>query len=238
MTSQPAWMSNDPRLTDIQIAGSNKTSLESRFRRGLGHRSLAEEFKRWENHRYGASRLQKPVKPNKKFGHIKEYVRLNSYRFGDNDNTAYEGIKHGLKLLHCESLLGGIGFSVILVFHYDNLRHVRYPELKDLKEAIQRQDSVVEFVRQKSDWFGRCQSSYNGKCSPSNLSIANPPIEWYESNRKKRKQIPSSSLPKYLKPREPHHAPFGTLMATQQTDTACRSTPAEVEALTNADKSE
>jgi hypothetical protein len=167
-TSKPEWMGEDPRIVDIQIAGvTSKTTANHKFRRGLSQRSLAIEFDDWEINAYGISstkeRATNPsVQSIRKFGHIKEFLEANTRRF-QNLGAARDGIEHGIKLLVCEMLVGGIGISAILIFRFSSLRALKYEELNDLKDAIEKQGSVKELAGQKADWLRQCQSEYDGK---------------------------------------------------------------------------
>ena len=141
-------------------------SWETRFRRGLSQRSLAIEFDKWESEAYQTSRVRQraenpSTEPSRKLGHITEYLKLNTSRFR-NLATAREGIEHGMKLLVCELLLGGIGFSAILIFQHDSLRTVKYLELKNLQNAIEQEDSIMSLAEEKANWFGHCQNKYDG----------------------------------------------------------------------------
>ncbi len=167
-TSKAEWMAEDPRIVDIQIAGvTSKPTENHQFRRGLSQRSLALEFDDWETNTHGISstkaRATDPsVQPIRKLGHITEFLEANSRRF-HNLGAARDGIEHGIKLLVCEILLGGIGVSAILIFRFSSLRALKFEELNDLKDAIEEQGSVKELAGQKAGWLRQCQSEYHGK---------------------------------------------------------------------------
>lgn len=167
VASEPVWRNDDPRVVDLQIAGDSKPSANTKFRRGLSQRSLAIEFDDWERKTHDASILREratnpSVEPSRKLGHITEFLNANKRRF-NNPVAARGGIEHGLKLLVSETLLGGIGYSAILIFHYGKFRAVKYAEFNNLKDAIKKSDSIKKLAEQKADWFGQCQSIYNGK---------------------------------------------------------------------------
>jgi len=167
-TSEAEWMAEDPRIVDIQIAGvTSKPTANHKFRRGLSQRSLALEFDDWEINTHGISstkeRATNPsVQSIRKLGHITEFLEANPRRF-HNLGAARDGIEHGIKLLVCEMLMGGIGVSAILIFRFSSLRALKYEELNDLKDAIEKQGSVKELAGQKADWLRQCQSEYDGK---------------------------------------------------------------------------
>lgn len=166
-TSEPAWRKDDPRIVDLQIAGDSKPSANIKFRRGLSQRSLAIEFDDWEWKTHRTSILKEratnpSVEPSRKLGHITGFLNANRHRF-HNLVAARAGIEHGLKLLVSETLLGGIGYSAILIFRYGKFRAVKYAEFNDLKDAIKKSNSIKKLAEQKADWFGQCQSIYDGK---------------------------------------------------------------------------
>ena len=165
--SEPVWRNDDPRVVDLQIAGDLKPSTNTKFRRGLSQRSLAIEFADWERKTHGTSILKEratnpSVEPSRKLGHITEFLNCNTHRF-HNLVAARAGIEHGLKLLVSETLLGGIGYSAILIFRYGEFRAVKYAELNGLTDAIKKSESIKRLAEQKAEWFGQCQSIYNGE---------------------------------------------------------------------------
>ena len=148
ITSRPEWAADDPRIVNIQIAGGSKLSNITKFRRGLSQRSLAIEYYDWESNAYGISVVQQrandpSVQLSRKLGHVTEFLDTNMHRF-HNSKAARDRIKHGIKLLICEELLGGIGISAILVFRFSSLRSLKYKDLKGLKDAVEEQDLTEE----------------------------------------------------------------------------------------------
>ena len=167
LMSEPMWRNDDARLIDLQVAGDSNPSTNTKFRRGLSQRSLAFEFADWERKTHGTSILNERatnpmVEPSRKLGHITEFLNANTHRF-HNGVAARAGIEHGLKLLVSETLLGGIGYSAILIFRYGKFRAVKYAHFNDLKDAINKSESIKKLAEQKAEWFGQCQSIYNGE---------------------------------------------------------------------------
>lgn len=77
---------NDPRISDLNIAGSRNISPIARLRRGLSQRSLATEFDKWEQASYGTSTVKKQasrsaLEPGRKLGHVTEFLEFNEHRF-------------------------------------------------------------------------------------------------------------------------------------------------------------
>lgn len=166
-TCEPIWTIDDPRVVDLQIAGGSQSSPTTKLRRGLSQRSLAAEFDDWERNTYGTSKVEArsshpSVEPSRKLGHIAKFLDHNRDRF-HNISAARAGIEHGIKLLICETLLGGVGLSAILVFQYTRFREIKFEELDGLKDAIKGADRVRKFAEEKADWFDHCQRDYNGR---------------------------------------------------------------------------
>lgn len=168
VNQEPEWMYDDPRLVDLQIAGDGRqSSLMIKFRRGLSQRSLAIEFDDWGETTYGKSiveeRASNPsLAPSRRLGHIAKFLDVNRHRFHD-ILTARIGIEHGIKLLTCERLLGGTGFSAIFMFRYTRIRKIKYEELAALKDKIEGSVSIKDLAKRKAEWIDHCQGLYDGK---------------------------------------------------------------------------
>ena len=164
---EPEWKTGDPRLVDLQIGGDRTQTPITKLRRGLSQRSLAVEFDDWESQTYQTSRLgvrtnTPSEEPSRKLGHITEFLETNQDRFHNNQSVS-KGIEHGIKLLVCENLLGGMGFSAIFIFRYTDLRKIKYEELNSLRDLITSSDPIKKLAERKANWFSACQRDYNSK---------------------------------------------------------------------------
>ena len=91
-----------------------------------------------------------------------EYLNHNTHRF-KNQETAREGIQHGIKMLVCETLLGTITISAILCFKYCQFHAVKFEELRSLMTMMDQTEWIKELLVDRSgDWFDNCQKKYNG----------------------------------------------------------------------------
>lgn len=225
VTSEPEWAADDPRIVDIQIAGGSKPSNIVKFRRGLSQRSLAIEYRDWESNAYGISSVEQrandpSVQLSRKLGHVTKFLEANMHRFY-NSEAARDGIEHGIKLLVCEELLGGIGISAILFFRFSSLRSLKYEELKGLKDVIEEQDSdsIKKLAGQKADWLRQCQSQYDGKWLWLCVCTTNFAAAWCKKvtrqPTKRRCPSGSSSQHKRIKPGRPHGALCRSLVSCQ-----------------------
>ena len=161
---QPAWMTDDPRVVDLVLPEGDH-SPTAKFRRALSQRSLAVEFDAWEQKNYGVSKVNEGVKDTCKqtYGHISKFFEFNRERFGtERKEVVRKGVEHGVKLLMCDRLLGGTGFSAILMFQSRRLRHVKFEDLKSLRDIISGSD-IQKLAEQKGEWLNHCQDDYEGK---------------------------------------------------------------------------
>ena len=168
--SAPEWTKEDPRIVDLQISKKQKASLEARLgmklRALLSQRSLAKEFQVWER-----SSSKGKAKGAKRLGQVKSFISVNANRFFDR-SAARNGIQHGLKLFKCEKLLGGVGFSAILILYREKIRMLKDEHLINLKHAIDAQhknaisktDSIEELAKHQEQWLNERQTEYNGIC--------------------------------------------------------------------------
>ncbi|KAL9613098.1 MAG: hypothetical protein Q9167_002355 [Letrouitia subvulpina] len=158
---EPSWVDDDPRVVDIQVASLESTSVQ-RFRRGLSQRSLALQFDSWEKATYQKSTIDERMK-DLGFKHrvIKRF--LNDSRIRDK-KVAHMGIRHGIKLLICERLLGGAGYTAILIFKYRDMHFLRYEHLHKFVHAIQSSEAIVKVADQQAQLLNRCQSDYEAWC--------------------------------------------------------------------------
>lgn len=145
----------DPRTVDLQLE-TQRPSLEAKFREGLGLRSLANEFNEWENRVYGWSKSSVQPSSSRRYGHVKEYLECNTYRF-TKQAMIRGGIQQGIKMLICERLLGNRPISVILCFKTRRLHAVKFEELDTLITIIKQKEWIEELLCQKADWFDDCQ---------------------------------------------------------------------------------
>ena len=166
----------DPRVVDLQL-DKHLQSDSLKFRKGLSQRSLATEYVQWEDCTYRSSRVSELAKDlstaqETHAGHIQEYLDLNSHRFINKEVTR-AGLKHGIKLLVLERLLGQRAISAILSFKYTLFRAVKYEDLNSLVRGIDQIRWILELVEKKADWFDSCQNQYNSMFSLLELAQLN-----------------------------------------------------------------
>lgn len=178
------WIKDDdPRAVDLAAAYRNPSPM-AKFRRGLSQRSLATEFDKWEQTTYETSKVKQLTiyasESSRKLGHITEFVDKNKHRFHDR-SMARAGIAHGIKLLVCETILSGIGFSAIFIFEYSRFRSVKFEDLYSLKDAVRDANKIQRLADQKADWLECCQRNYDGEWLLPSIELANGLIAWSKS---------------------------------------------------------
>lgn len=159
------WTEEDPRINDIKFCSGNR-SLPASFHRGLGQRSLADEYDKWEQKNYNTSRISELCKglsaADDKNGHMSEFVKANPYRFKD-ENSATHGIKHGIRLLVFERTYEYSGVSALLIPVYSLFRKVKYANYPSLKRLLEKVPRLNKLAEEKCSWLMNCQERYNGK---------------------------------------------------------------------------
>lgn len=161
------WTHEDPRVIDIRFC-TRSHSLDAKFRRGLGQRSLAQEYDEWEKKTFRTSRvltLYRDITAAEDLnGHINQFLSVNNHRFKDK-NTALHGIKHGIRLLVFERIYDNIGISSILIPLYSHFRGIKYKTFKTLKNLLQASFLWDSLARDKYLWLEKCQHRYDGEFS-------------------------------------------------------------------------
>lgn len=104
-----------PCVVDLRI-DSGRSSLGTKFRKGLSQRSLAAEYNQWELDGYEFSGVDKLTRDQslsgtRKGSQIDEPLDENKHRFHDVAATKTR-IKHGIKLLTFERVWGRQGFQL------------------------------------------------------------------------------------------------------------------------------
>jgi len=157
------WAGTDLRVHDIRL-GATRHDLTTKFRKGLGERSLALEYHEWEMQEFQCSRL---VELCKDPGNCKKVINGNITSFLTARNLpdlecVQKGIRHGTKLLLLENLVGTPGTSVLLFFAFGKFREVKYPNMSDLAESMRKHVWIPKLVRKLEPWFQNCWAVYDG----------------------------------------------------------------------------
>lgn len=156
------WEETDWRIVDIRLDKGNSPPT-SKFRKGLGQRSLALQFEDWEIRNHQTSRIQwllndTDASADVGDGYISEFLAANSL---PNKEWVRHAIKHGIKLALFERMTRMVGISALLFFCYSKFRGIRYHELGHLQQELATNGWVIDTATTCADWFDACQNAYN-----------------------------------------------------------------------------
>ena len=157
------WQNTDIRVHDIRL-GATKHNLLTKFRKGLGERSLALQFHNWELQHFQTSRLsvlaadQHTCKEHTE-GRIPQFLNTHDL---PKLSCVTKGIQHGTKILIFERVMETMGISAILFFCFSQFRAIPYLDLQTLKAEIERSVWIGTLAKSISTWFQQCILDYEG----------------------------------------------------------------------------
>lgn len=164
-----SWQDADIRVLDIRL-GATKQSPLTKFRKGLGERSLAFQFHEWETQTFGRSRLydlrDNPSRQDRTEGHIPEFITTHHL---PNTACVVKGIQHGTKLLVLELLSGTPGTSALLFFCFSQFRAMNYTDLPALSDTLRATEWITALCKRIHEWFHQCLLAYAGESSGTEL---------------------------------------------------------------------
>jgi hypothetical protein len=158
------WADVDPRVRDVRL-GASRHDDKTKFRKGLGERSLALQYHEWEMEEFGSSRLSKLRKDPEDSKNISDSQIANFISTHGLPKTrcVEKAIQHGTKLLLLEHLVGKSTTSAVLFFAFGKFRDVNYPDMKDLAASMLADGWIAKLVQDAAPWFEDCQTSYRGQ---------------------------------------------------------------------------
>jgi hypothetical protein len=167
---QVEWATADLRVHDIRL-GATRHDSETRFRKGMGERSLALQYHEWEMREFRCSRLEDLCRDpasykEKTDGNIVKFIAAHDL---PKIACVEKGIQHGTRLLLLESLTGTTGTSAILFFAFAKFRAVKYPEMRDLAASMQESAWIATLVENVAPWFEDCCRLYRGQCEKADM---------------------------------------------------------------------
>lgn len=166
----------EARIADFVAAnGHTRPSHMVQLRRGLSLRALANDYNDWVTETFSISpvlcRAHRPEIGEHEI-HLKEFVRQRpSLSVGSNIETMTRALRHGLKILVCEEVFGGVGISALLIFQYAQCQNLNYGEVDGLRLALQKQKEMEKFAHENADWLRQWQDKYDGKLSEASLLL-------------------------------------------------------------------
>jgi hypothetical protein len=158
------WADVDLRVHDIRL-GATGHDKNTKFRKGLGERSLALQYHEWEMREFGCSRLSKLREDpgnakNVADGQIANFISTHGL---PKIKCVEKAIQHGTKLLLLEHLVGTFTTSAVLFFAFGKFRDVNYPEMEDLAASMLANKWIAELIEEAAPWFEDCWTSYEGQ---------------------------------------------------------------------------
>lgn len=158
------WAGVDLRVHDIRL-GATRHDNTTKFRKGMGERSLALQYHEWEMREFECSKLSDLCRDlashkEKMDGNIAKFIAAHDL---PKIACVEKGIQHGTRLLLLESLVGTSGTSAILFFAFGKFRAVKYPEMIDLATSMREEVWIAKLVRKIQPWFEDCCRRYKGQ---------------------------------------------------------------------------
>lgn len=159
----------DLRLLDVQHAEAHRDD-QTRFRKGLGERSLGLQFREWEMQTFRRSRLddlcKDPGDCNAGEGNITEFIKVQGF---PEKSYVQKAIRNGTRLLLLDHLFGTAGASAVVSFAPSLFREVSYPNLKNLADSMRQNAWITGLMSTVEPWIADCWAVYDGKCSDAIL---------------------------------------------------------------------
>lgn len=158
------WTDVDLRVHDIRL-GATRHDQNTKFRKGLGERSLAIQYHEWEMQESGCSRLSKLREDpgnakNVADGQIANFISTHGL---PKIKCVEKAIQHGTKLLLLEHLFGTPTASAVLFFAFGKFRDVNYPEIEDLAASMLANEWIAKLAQEAAPWFEDCWTRYKGQ---------------------------------------------------------------------------
>ncbi|PYI01176.1 hypothetical protein BO78DRAFT_391343 [Aspergillus sclerotiicarbonarius CBS 121057] len=161
-STQTDWVGEDPCIIDIELA-SKQTSLDVKFKAGLGRCLMAARYISWEKETDRPSRVQAltaDLSSTDRQFHVEKYVATKpQYK---NRETARKAIQHGIKHRVFEEVHGNPGASSLFFFVYSLFRDLPYSALPLLSEKLNQSKDLCDLANGRADWIQECKCLYEG----------------------------------------------------------------------------
>lgn len=150
----------DLRLLDVQHADAHNDD-STKFRKGLGERSLGLLYHEWQMSTIQCSRLdglrQNLGSFNAGEGNMVDFIKAQGFPEMD---FVHRSIRNGTRLLLLDHLYGADGASAVVFFASRKFRDVAYPDLKALADSMRANTCVAGLISKIGSWFKDCQAIY------------------------------------------------------------------------------
>lgn len=147
---------SEKSLSPDHVLLNDALSSQKPIERALGHRRLGLEYESWELAKYKTSRitarLQDLSRDMDQQDHISEFVQARRCE------RKYHGqsrkrVEYAIKVLVLERLCQKEVVSVVISFAWTKFRVLKFTELTQLKEQLQKRSWIADTVIQKVDWY-------------------------------------------------------------------------------------
>jgi hypothetical protein len=159
----------DFRLLDIQHVDAHSDD-QTKFRKGLGERSLGEQYHKWEMREFKRSKLddlcKDPGVGNTGEGNIVEFIKANGL---PEESYVQKAIRNGTRLLLLDHLFGAAGASAVVSFAPSRFRDVTGPDLQGLADSMRQNAWITGLMPMLKPWIEGCWAVYDGQQSETIL---------------------------------------------------------------------
>ena len=153
----------DPRLLDVEWAETHRDD-QTRFRKGLGERSLGLQYHEWEMQTFQRSKLDDLRKGSKDYntgeGNIAEFIKAHGF---PKKSYVEKAIRTGTRLLLLDHYVGIESASAVVSFAPTRFRDVNFPDLEDLAASLQGNAWIASLMQTIAQWVLDCRAIYNGQ---------------------------------------------------------------------------
>jgi hypothetical protein len=160
------WMTDDPRLVDIDLTDRRVTS-SIRLRAWLARYSFAEDYLAWAEGHYSQPRDEfLIVEPkdadagNRTSSHVTKYMSV----INSEDQRIIRAIRHGLKYHSFHHIHGSFGVFAFLSQMFTAFRDIPYAYITLLSRAIHDSSEWSSLTEEKATWISDCWTTYNTTC--------------------------------------------------------------------------
>jgi len=153
----------DLRLLDVEWAEAHHDD-HTRFRKGLGERSLGLQYHEWERQTFQRSKLddlcEGTENHNTGEGNLAKFIKAHDF---PKKSCVERAIRNGTRLLVLEHYTGTECASAVVSFVPTPFRHVNNPDLEDLAASLKENAWTASLMQTIAQWVKDCRAIYDGQ---------------------------------------------------------------------------
>lgn len=153
----------DIRLLDVEWAEAHRDD-HTRFRKGLGERSLGLQYHEWERQTFQRSKLDDlcdgTENHNTGEGNIAKFIKAHGF---PEKSYVKKAIRSGTRLLLLEHYTGTECASAVVSFAPTQFRDVNNPDLEDLAASLKENAWIASLMQNIAQWIKDCRAIYDGQ---------------------------------------------------------------------------